>query len=145
MEHTPAMQQYYTLKEQYQDSILFFRMGDFYEMFDEDAQIAHRVLGIAITTRNKNATSPTPLAGIPYHAKEKYLRLLIDAGYKVAIAEQISDPNLKGIVQREVVRIVTPATITLESESYDNDETQTILSIVSSDGYYGLAVCDITS
>jgi hypothetical protein len=73
MNVTPAMQQYYDIKEQYPDTILFFRMGDFYEMFHEDAQIAHSVLGIALTTRNKNAPDPIPLAGIPYHAKERYL------------------------------------------------------------------------
>jgi len=111
---TPAMKQYYEMKEAYKDCILFFRMGDFYEMFDEDAQIAHKVLGVALTTRNKNALNPTPLAGIPYHAKEKYLPLLIEAGYKVAIAEQVSDPKLKGIVKREVARVITPSTLHLE-------------------------------
>jgi DNA mismatch repair protein MutS len=76
---TPAMQQYYDLKSHYEDCILFFRMGDFYEMFEEDAKIAHKILGIALTSRNKNAQTPTLLAGIPYHAKEKYLPLLIEA------------------------------------------------------------------
>jgi DNA mismatch repair protein MutS len=76
---TPAMQQYHDIKEQNPDSILFFRMGDFYEMFGEDAHIAHRVLGINVTTRNKNAANPEPLAGIPYHAKDKYLPQLVNA------------------------------------------------------------------
>jgi DNA mismatch repair protein MutS len=124
------MIQYYELKEKYPDSILFFRMGDFYEMFDDDAHIAHKVLGINITTRNKNAAEPIPLAGIPYHAKDKYLPILVKAGYKVAIAEQVSDPKLKGIVKREVVRVVTPSTLNLEGESYSNDEaTNYIVSI----------------
>jgi DNA mismatch repair protein MutS len=95
MNLTPGMIQYYELKEKHPDSILFFRMGDFYEMFDDDAHIAHKVLGINITTRNKNAAEPIPLAGIPYHAKDKYLPILVNAGYKVAIAEQVSDPKLK--------------------------------------------------
>lgn len=92
---TPAMQQYYDLKDQYKDCILFFRMGDFYEMFEDDAHIAHKILGIAITSRNKNSDTPVALAGIPYHAKQKYLPILIESGYKVAIAEQVSDPKLK--------------------------------------------------
>ncbi len=140
------MQQYYDLKNQYKDSILFFRMGDFYEMFEEDAQIAHKILGIALTTRNKNADNPILLAGIPFHAKEKYLPLLINAGYKVAIAEQVSDPKLKWIVKREVVRVVTPATLWLEWESYENPQvSSTIVSLVGSENNYGLSILDISS
>lgn len=146
MSITPAMQQYYDLKEKYQDAILFFRMGDFYEMFDDDAHIAHKVLGIAITTRNKNATEPTPLAGIPYHAKEKYLWTLIKAGYKVAIAEQVSDPKLKWIVQREVVRVVTPSTLQLESSEYDSlENSQILLAITQNKDVYGIAYLDIST
>jgi len=85
-------------------------------MFGEDAKIANKILGITLTSRNKNASTPELLAGIPYHAKDKYLPLLINAGHKVAIVEQVSDPKLKGIVQREVVRVVTPATMHLEGE-----------------------------
>ena len=146
MKLTPAMQQYYDLKEQYQDAILFFRMGDFYEMFAEDANIAHRVLGIAVTSRNKNAAEPIPLAGIPYHAKEKYLPMLVWAGYKVAIAEQVSDPKLKWIVKREVVRVVTPATLDLEGEWYGNVETSNYLvSVIYENDIYGLSFLDITT
>ncbi|MDD2871338.1 MAG: hypothetical protein PHS49_05080 [Candidatus Gracilibacteria bacterium] len=141
---TPAMVQYYEMKEQYKDCILFFRMGDFYEMFDDDAHIAHKVLGIAITTRNKNSANPTPLAGIPFHAKEKYLPLFINAGYKVAFAEQVSDPKLKGIVKREVVRVVTPATLSLEGDIYDSDNSSNyIISIVENEGLYGISLLDI--
>lgn len=141
---TPAMQQYYDLKNQYPDSILFFRMGDFYEMFDEDAKIANKVLAIAITTRNKNADTPIPLAGIPYHAKEKYLPLLIEAGYKVAIAEQVSDPKLKWIVQREVVRVITPATIWLEGENYEQTTHSSTMLAYSTDGKrYGMSRIDM--
>jgi len=139
------MQQYYDIKSKHKDAILFFRMGDFYEMFEEDASIAHKVLGIALTTRNKNAENPIPLAWIPFHAKEKYLSSLVNAGYKVAIAEQVSDPKLKGIVQREVVRVVTPATLQLESESYDEvSKGSVIVSITYSSGLYGLAILDIS-
>ena len=146
MKLTPAMQQYYDLKEQYQDAILFFRMGDFYEMFAEDANIAHRVLGIAVTSRNKNAAEPIPLAGIPYHAKEKYLPMLVWAWYKVAIAEQVSDPKLKGIVKREVVRVVTPATLDLEWEWYGNIQTSNYLvSVVFENDIYGLSFLNITT
>ncbi len=146
MKLTPAMKQYYDIKEQYKDAILFFRMGDFYEMFAEDANIAHRVLGIAVTSRNKNAAEPIPLAGIPYHAKEKYLPLLVWAWYKVAIAEQVSDPKLKWIVKREVVRVVTPATLDLEWEWYANIQSSNYLvSVVFEDDIYGLSFLDITT
>ncbi|MDA9128907.1 hypothetical protein N9J72_00325 [Candidatus Gracilibacteria bacterium] len=145
MNVTPAMAQYYEIKNQYADSILFFRMGDFYEMFEDDAKIAHKILGITLTTRNKNAENPILLAGIPFHAKEKYLPQLIKSGYKVAIAEQVSDPKLKGIVQREVVRVVTPGTLGLEGESYDNEElSQTIASLVEENGKYGLSVINLS-
>jgi len=135
MSITPAMQQYYDIKKDYSDSILFFRMWDFYEMFDEDAHIAHRVLWINITSRNKNAEKPTPLAWIPYHAKEKYLPTLVNAWYKVAIVEQVSDPKLKWIVRREVVRVVTPSTLNLEWENYENtlNNSNFIVSIIERD------------
>ncbi|MCD5385312.1 hypothetical protein LRZ95_01445 [Candidatus Gracilibacteria bacterium] len=143
---TPAMAQYYELKEQYKDCILFFRMGDFYEMFDDDAYIANKILGIAVTSRNKNAEKATPLAGIPFHAKEKYLPLLINAGYKVAFAEQVSDPKLKGIVKREITRVVTPSTINLEGENYEsNDSNNYIISIVEQDGFYGISLLDFNT
>jgi len=131
---TPWMIQFYEIKEQYKDCILFFRMWDFYEMFDEDANIAHRVLWIAVTSRNKNAAKPIPLAGIPFHAKEKYLPQLVKAGYKVAIAEQVSDPKAKWIVKREVQRVVTPSTLSLEWENYEDAWViQNIILAISED------------
>ena len=145
MNVTPAMQQFYDLKAQYQDAILFFRMGDFYEMFENDAVIAHKILWINLTSRNKNAENPIPLAWIPYHAKEKYLTKLIDAGYKVAIAEQVSDPTLKWIVNREVVRVITPGTLSLEEEWYEGTgESNSICSIVSEWEKYGLSIIDVS-
>jgi DNA mismatch repair protein MutS len=143
---TPAMQQYYEIKKDYGDAILFFRMGDFYEMFEEDAKIAHKVLGITLTSRNKNAQNPILLAGIPYHAKEKYLPTLIKAGYKVAIAEQVSDPKLKGIVKREVVRVVTPATLSLENEGYDSQESNSqIVAVIQNEKSYGFASLNLSN
>lgn len=146
MSITPAMQQYYDIKEYYQDAILFFRMWDFYEMFEDDAQIAHKILGIALTTRNKNAENPILLAGIPYHAKDKYLPLLVEAGYKVAIAEQTSSPKAKGIVEREVMRVVTPATLWLEWESYESAwATHVIISLIKYNNIYAISIINLSN
>ncbi len=138
---TPAMIQYYEIKKQNSDSILFFRMWDFYEMFDDDALIANKVLWIAVTSRNKNASKSTPLAWIPFHAKEKYLPMLIEAWYKVAIAEQVSDPNLKWIVKREVVRVITPSTIWLEWENYENKNSNIIA--ISYENKYWISILNL--
>jgi DNA mismatch repair protein MutS len=109
---TPAMRQYAEQKAQVGDAILFFRMGDFYEMFYEDAKTASRVLGLALTSRNKGE-NPVPLAGIPFHAVDNYLARMVKAGFKVAISEQVEDPKLaKGVIKRKIVRIVTPGTLT---------------------------------
>ncbi len=110
---TPAMKQYVEQKKQVPDAILFFRMGDFYEMFYDDAKTASRVLGLALTSRSKGSANPVPLAGIPYHAMDSYLSRMVKAGYKVAISEQVEDPKeAKGVVKREIVRVVTPGTLT---------------------------------
>jgi len=113
---SPAMRQYQQFKAQYPQYVLFFRMGDFYEMFWEDAKLAHKVLGVALTTRSRggiDADDAIPMAGVPYHAVESYLRRMIAAGYKVAICEQTEDPaQAKGLVRREVVRLITPGTLT---------------------------------
>lgn len=142
---TPWMKQYYDLKKEAGEAILFFRLWDFYEMFDDDAHIAHKVLWINITSRNKNAEKPQPMAGIPYHAMEKYLPTLVNAWYKVAIAEQVSDPNLKWIVQRKIVRIVTPATLSLEWDSYSRAESNMIASIVHTKIGYWVSFVDMSS
>ena len=110
---TPLMRQYLEIKADYQDAVLFFRLGDFYEMFMEDAILASRVLGITLTSRNKSDDDSIPLCGIPYHSSQSYIAKLIAAGHKVAICEQVEDPKLaKGIVKREVVRVVTPGLVT---------------------------------
>ncbi len=143
---TPAMRQYKEIKDKYKDAILFFRMWDFYEMFWEDAMIAHNVLWIAVTSRNKNAKNPDMLAWFPYHAKEKYLPKLVEAGYKVAIAEQVSDPKLKWIVKREVSRVITPATLYLEWEEYGKENISNfMISIVYDDARYGLSILDLST
>lgn len=109
---TPAMRQYFRFKKQYPQCVLFFRMGDFYEMFYEDAKLAHRVLGVTLTQR----TEGVPMAGVPYHAVENYLRRMIEAGHRVAVCEQIEDPKqAKGVVERDVTRVVTPGTLTDET------------------------------
>ena len=120
---TPAMRQYVELKKRVGDAVLLFRMGDFYETFYDDAVLCSRVLGIALTTRDKNSASPVPLAGIPYHALDSYLSKLVAAGYKVAISEQLEDPKqAKGVVRRDVVRIVTPGTLTEDSLLAERDD-----------------------
>ena len=114
--HTPVMQQYLGFKQQYPDMLLFFRMGDFYELFYEDAARAARLLDIALTTRGRSGGEPIPMAGVPYHAVESYLAKLVQLGESVVICEQIGDPALaRGPVERKVVRIITPGTVTDEA------------------------------
>ena len=106
---TPARLQYLKIKKQYSEEILFFRMGDFYETFDDDAKLASEILGITLTKRANGAASTVPLAGFPYHALDQYLHKLLKSGHRVAICEQIEDPKLsKGIVKREVTEIASP-------------------------------------
>ena len=114
MSVTPAMRQYLDAKQQHRDAILFFRMGDFYEMFYEDALTASRVLELTLTSRAKDTTGVAiPMCGVPYHAAETYLARLVRKGYRVAICDQVEDPRqAKGIVKREVTRVVSPGTFT---------------------------------
>jgi DNA mismatch repair protein MutS len=110
---TPAMRQFHLFKQKYPDCILFFRMGDFYETFFEDAKTCSKVLGLTLTSRDKDSVNPIPLAGVPWHAVDGYLRKMLQAGYKVAVCEQVEDPKTaKGLVKRDVVRVVTPGTLT---------------------------------
>lgn len=116
MSHTPMMQQYLRIKSEYQDMLLFYRMGDFYELFFDDAKRASQLLDLTLTHRGQSADKPIPMAGVPYHAVENYLARLIKKGESVAICEQIGDPaTSKGPVAREVTRIITPGTVTDEA------------------------------
>jgi DNA mismatch repair protein MutS len=144
---TPMMKQFNALKAAHPDCILFFRAGDFYEMFGEDAIKASEALNIALTTRNKSSQNPVPMAGVPYHAFEQYLNRLTAAGFKVAIAEQMEDPALaKGVVRREVVRVVTPGTVTAAA-SLEDDRPSLLMAVEprGRGGTLGLALADLTT
>ena len=125
-EMTPMRRQYFDIKERNQDCILFFRLGDFYEMFDEDARLAARELDLTLTTRDRNKPKEeqTPMFGVPYHSVDSYIARLVQKGYKVAICEQMTDPaTTKGLVERDITRIITPGTVTdscmLEESKYN--------------------------
>lgn len=142
---TPLMKQYYEIKRQHLDSILLFRMGDFYEMFDQDAVTASKVLEITLTQRNKSKGNETPLCGFPYHAAEGYIAKLIRRGFKVAVCEQVEDPKLaKGLVKREVIRVVTPGTV-LDANLLDAKDNNYLASIYPARDGYGLSFLDIST
>ena len=146
-ELTPMMQQYLQIKEQNQDCILFFRLGDFYEMFSDDARTASRELDLTLTTRDKSkdAESRIPMCGIPFHSSESYIARLVARGYKVAICEQVEDPaTAKGLVKRDVVRIVTPGTVT-ESSMLDEKRNNYYACVVEDNGVFGMSFCDVST
>ena len=119
---TPVMKQFWDAKESYPNSIMLFRMGDFYETFDEDAKITSNILGIALTKRSNGAASSVPLAGFPYHSLDQHLHKLLTNGYRVAICEQVEDPKMaKGIVKREVVEVLSPGTAIAEKYLHHNE------------------------
>ena len=145
MADTPLMKQYKEIKSQHQDSILFFRLGDFYEMFYEDAIKASKELGLTLTSRNKEKDKDIPLAGVPYHTANPYIAKLISKGYKVAICEQTEDPKeAKGIVKREVIRIITPGTV-MDVETLDSKSNNYLMSIRIVENIIGIAYIDITT
>jgi len=140
---TPMLRQYQEIKKSYPDAILFFRLGDFYEMFFDDARIAAPILEVVLTSRNKNKQDAVPLCGVPHHAWENYAAKLLRKGFKVAICEQVEDPALaKGIVRREVTHILTPATA-LEVESLDAGLSNFIVSIRRDGQSLALAAMDL--
>jgi DNA mismatch repair protein MutS len=142
---TPMMQQYREIKGRYQDAILFFRLGDFYEMFGSDAEVAARALEIALTARDAGAGSKIPMCGIPFHAAEGYIAKLIEKGFKVAICEQVEDPKLtKGIVRRDVVRVITPGTV-MEASMLKEKNNNYLVAVTGGVEGYGLAVVDIST
>ena len=141
---SPGMQQYLDIKKDYPDAFLLFRMGDFYELFYEDAVNAAQILEISLTSRNKNAENPIPMAGVPYHSAQQYIDVLIEKGYKVAIAEQMEDPKQAvGVVKREVVQVITPGTVV---DSTKPDSANNFLVALSHDETdYGLAYMDLVT
>ena len=141
---SPGMQQYLDIKKDYQDAFLLFRMGDFYELFYEDAVNAAQILEIAITSRNKNSENPIPMAGVPYHSAQQYIDILVESGYKVAIAEQMEDPKQAvGVVKREVVQVITPGTVVDSSKS--SGENNFLVSLDREGDQYGLAYMDLAT
>ncbi len=144
---TPAMAQYARMKDQHKDAILFFRMGDFYETFGDDARLVSRVLGITLTARNSGTGGgdKTPLAGVPYHAVEKYIAELVGSGYKVAVCEQVEDPKkARGVVKRDVVEVVTPGTSML-AQTLDPGENNYMVALTFDQDVYGLAFLDLST
>ena len=148
-ELTPMMQQYRQIKAQNPDCILFFRLGDFYEMFDEDARLASKELDLTLTTRDRSkdkaADDKTPMCGVPYHSSESYVARLVARGYKVAICEQMEDPALaKGLVKRDIIRIVTPGTVT-QSSMLEETKNNYFACLYAEDGVWAACFCDVST
>lgn len=141
---TPMMRQYNDIKKQYTDCLLFYRMGDFYELFLEDAYIGARILNITLTGKANGKGGKIPMAGVPYHAVDTYLSKLVKAGYKVAICEQLSPPNKKGLVKRDVVRIVTPGTM-LDEKALEKKENNYIISLTVETKKFALTIADVST
>lgn len=142
---TPLMTQYKEIKSQNEDSILFFRLGDFYEMFFQDAVTASKELGLTLTSRNKEKGQNVPLAGIPFHSAASYIAKLVNKGYKVAICEQVEDPKAaKGIVKREVIRVITPGTV-IDTDYLDEKSNNYLMGLVLKNDSIGLSYVDITT
>ena len=147
-ELTPMKKQYQQIKSQYSDCLLFFRLGDFYEMFDEDARVASRELDLALTTRDRGVEDPdqrTPMCGVPYHSSQNYIAKLIARGFKVAICEQIEDPaTAKGLVKRDVIRVITPGTVT-DASMLEEGRSNYLGAVYYEPGKCGIAFCDIST
>lgn len=142
---TPMMQQYFEIKENYKHCLLFFRLGDFYEMFFEDAVIASKELEITLTGKDWGQEERAPMCGVPFHSADGYIARLVEKGYKVAICEQVEDPKLaKGIVKRDVVRVITPGTV-LDNAILDERKNNYILAVYSSAAGYGISACDVST
>lgn len=143
--HTPMMEQYFSIKAQYQDAFLFYRLGDFYELFYEDALQVAQLLELTLTSRNKNAEDPIPMCGVPYHAAANYIDTLVEQGYKVAICEQVEDPKTtKGMVKREVVQLVTPGTV-MEGKGLSAKDNNFLTALAFDGTHYGFAYVDLTT
>ena len=144
---SPVMQQYRDLKEKYHDTIVFFRIGDFYETFYEDAELVSRELEIVLTSRSKSGDNPIPLAGVPYHAADGYIAKLVGKGYKVAVCDQVEDPKTaKGIVKREIVRVITPGTV-IDSSMLSSTAATYLMALCpdAKETAWGIALLDIST
>ena len=142
---SPMMQHYMETKKEYPDCVLFYRLGDFYEMFFDDALTVSKELEITLTGKDCGLSERAPMCGVPFHALDSYLYRLVQKGYKVAIAEQMEDPRqAKGLVKREVIRVVTPGTIT-SSQVLDETKNNYLMGIVYMDGIYGISTADIST
>src|SRR5947207_15016398 len=148
MSATPLMQQYREIKSRHQDVILFFRMGEFYEMFYDDAEVASRTLGLTLTSRNNGGAADVPLAGVPVKAASEYVRRLVQQGFRVAICEQLEDPRVaKGVVKRDVIETITPGA-TLADDLLDGSRNNFLCAIATSDGKaarIGIAAADVST
>ncbi|AYA33383.1 DNA mismatch repair protein MutS [Enterococcus faecium] len=143
--NTPMMEQYLSIKAQYQDAFLFYRLGDFYELFYEDAIKASQLLELTLTSRNRNAEEPIPMCGVPHHAAQGYIDTLIEKGYKVAICEQVEDPKTtKGMVKREVIQLVTPGTV-MDSKGLSAKDNNFLTAVVSQGNEFGFAYADLST
>ena len=144
-ELTPMMQQYMETKKQYPNCILFYRLGDFYEMFFEDAQIASKELELTLTGKACGLEERAPMCGVPHHAVDGYLTKLVEKGYRVAVCEQVEDPKLtKGIVRRDVIRIVTPGT-NVDMQSMDAAKNNYLMGIIAEKKVFGISTVDIST
>lgn len=143
--HTPMMQQYLTMKENHPDAFLFFRLGDFYELFFEDAKEVAQLLELTLTSRNKKAEVEVPMCGVPHHSAQGYINQLVEMGYKVAVCEQVEDPKeAKGMVKREVVQVITPGTV-MEGSAIEAKENTFVAAMVEQTQRYGLAYADLST
>ena len=144
-EYTPMMQHYLDMKEKYKDCILFYRLGDFYEMFFDDAINVSRELELTLTGKDCGKEERAPMCGIPFHAADTYIARLISKGYKVAICEQLEDPKFaKGMVKRDVIRVVTPGTV-MEANLLEDKKNNYIMCIYNNGIYFGVTARDITT
>lgn len=142
---TPMMEQYFSIKKDYQDAFLFYRLGDFYELFYDDAEKAAQILELTLTSRNKNADDPIPMCGVPYHAAAGYIDTLIEKGYKVAICEQVEDPKTtKGMVKREVIQLITPGTV-MDGKGLHSKENNYLTAVIKDGDDYGIAYADLST
>ena len=145
MAQTPMMQQYFEVKKQYKDCLLFYRVGDFYEMFYEDAHICSKELELTLTGKNCGEKERAPMCGVPFHAIDAYLGRLVSKGYKVAICEQVEDPKAtKTLVKREVIRVVTPGT-NLDAQQLDASKNNYLMCILYTTNCFGISIVDVST